>query len=44
MSAGGTDGRGTFYSYDLNTHVYTVLHNFDANAANPVQPYLPGAH
>jgi len=43
-SAGGTGGRGTLFSYDLNTHVYTVLHNFDQNAASPVQLYLPGAH
>jgi len=44
MSAGGTEGNGTAYSYDLNTHVFTVLHNFDANAAGPVELYLPGAH
>jgi len=45
-SAGGTGGGGTLYSFDLNTHVYTVLHNFDwtTTGGSPSGLYLPGAH
>jgi uncharacterized repeat protein (TIGR03803 family) len=45
-SSGGTGGGGTVYSFDLNTHVYTVLLNFDWNTTggSPKGLYLPGAH
>jgi uncharacterized repeat protein (TIGR03803 family) len=45
-STGGTGGGGTVYSYDINTGVYTVLHNFDwyTTGGSPMGLYLPGAH